>query len=159
MLPNQTFSFKLTGLSKLIYLINTITEKQKDNTYGPKDVSSDASEVRKSPNVGDIVEFSNGYTATVTDIEPGISESYHTNSGYIMRRMLDYRSKKAISVHIMGNMTIDQLTAFCADTVFPKQVEFKKINPGEQTPGSFNPVNYAHTNEWYLGFLYHTVDD
>ena len=127
-LPNQIYSFKLVGLSRLIYLINTLTEKQKDNTYGPSIVPS---EVVPNKNVDDVIEFFQGYTAIVRDITADDTEYYETFDHRAMHRILDSKSRKAISVWISGNMTIDYLTAFCSDTVFPRQIEFKKINPGE----------------------------
>lgn len=162
LLPDQIWSSDIHGLSRLIYFVNTQVESKQNElneAYGSEIKSnSNIEECKVKRKQGDIIRFSDKYTATLMDIYERI-EYLQTWDLRSIVRTLHYKNGKYISIQIDAFCTLNYLIAFCEDCIFPQQIEFKKCNPGEQSPGSFNPITYSNTNDWYFGVLYHDLKE
>lgn len=151
----------LRGLSNLIYRLSYVPDDRTNSliqttnepdTYGENTENSDDEEVKYS--VGDEIEF--GDLVFTVGISTATVVQLDGPNNLFIQLQIHSRSKKTIAVTVYGPCDLEFLIAVSGNcnADFPAEIQFRKIDPGAQTAGSFNPVTYANTKDWYMGFLY-----
>lgn len=152
--PNPSAdTIKVSGLSRLIYqLYVTLKKDEPSEDYGQSETSNSNG---GSSNV--VAELQEIFPRQAITFQPTYNrriQEFTVDNGVTLVRNLDYKCQQAISVKHQGPVRLELLVKLSFGATFPKAIEFKTIEPGEQTPGSFNPMSYSHPNEWYFGPLY-----